>query len=295
VVARSGRWRRKANAALSLVVVFVLLALLAIAVGYLGGNYLLGSIGGGRRQQEAGEEPGGASPGSPGSTDPPPVTEGTGVGSVDLNFPSLEFYKVQAGAFNEREKASSLVQELHALDLPACAWEGEDYHRVLVGLTGGEESARELADKVEAAGFQDCFSASLAFPARAHEVAVHSEDMASLLSEAVAGVSDLVAAEASYWGGGYTVRTDDLEAVFSVADKLSEVHDRISSMSPEDEDAGVHLILLRFMSDVVMSHIETLEALGSGAVPAQEPMSSFVKLVVSLQELSDELAPYAAP
>lgn len=123
------------------VMVFGALAVITVAAGYFGGQYLLRGV--------IGQEP------DP-YTDDGPDKDVTSMEMVELTGQTMEFYRVQVGAFSDQENALAKQQALQEQGIPAAALpvEGEGLTRVVVGVTDSREAGEELAAHLESEGLK---------------------------------------------------------------------------------------------------------------------------------------------
>ena len=108
---------------------FLLLAVVAVSVGYLYGNYLFQGLfaqeAAGQPEDDTDESVGDADPGDTGDTqdedtagngDEPPPDEGE---TTTIQLEELRLFVLQVGAFSQLENALQLKQEMEESDLPA--------------------------------------------------------------------------------------------------------------------------------------------------------------------------------
>ncbi|MEW6724771.1 MAG: SPOR domain-containing protein [Bacillota bacterium] len=138
--------------------IFLLVAVLAVATGGGLGGYLMKSLLGDREPPVGGVP--GQNPATGGQTTPPtsgnPGTPGTTTpeSRQEISLASLTVHTVQVGRFNSLDNASSLVAKLRGRGYPA-EMVGSVPYRVVVGAFTDTETARQLAAKLKADGDAD--------------------------------------------------------------------------------------------------------------------------------------------
>ncbi|MFO7941050.1 MAG: SPOR domain-containing protein [Bacillota bacterium] len=179
------RQSKRSRSIWPVVLILLLLAALSVGAGYLGGRYLLRGFGGYGTEEapaedeveedpaaepEAGEEAADepededASEETESEDDPDEEPE-AGEEAADeesdedlsdyiLRGSPLEFYRIQAGAFENEENARALIEQIVELDLTGVTVADGDVVRVVVDLTHDEQSAREIETLLTEAGLE---------------------------------------------------------------------------------------------------------------------------------------------
>ncbi len=176
------RQSKRSRSIWPVVLILLLLAAVSVGAGYLGGRYLLRGFGGYGTEEtpsedeveedpaeepeageEAAEEPEGedASEETESEEDPEERGEAADEEESDEDLSDyivqgspLEFYRIQAGAFENEENARALIEQIVELDLTGVTVADGDVVRVVVDLTHDEQSAREIETLLTEAGLE---------------------------------------------------------------------------------------------------------------------------------------------
>jgi len=135
--------RRKGSGSLSSYVPFLLFVVclggLAILSGYYLGKYIVSSLSTLR---------------VPSAKDKPAVQEASRPAPVvTLGAKGMALHRVQAGLFNVKSNAESMVAQLRNAGIPALMT-GEAPHRVIVAVLPSAEAAKKVAQSVKTKGFE---------------------------------------------------------------------------------------------------------------------------------------------
>ncbi len=310
---RSGRKGEPRGVRVGLPALFLVLAVLGLAVGAAFGTYIIrslinattpspssppggGTIPGGTTpggttpggSTPGGSTPGGSTPGgtTPGGTTPGSTTPGGGTASVRVQVEARSLFAVQIGAFSERAQALLSVRQASDKGLPGHAWEpisGQDkLYRVRTGVASSRPAADAFASAAKAAGWSEAFVATVQLPAFDQTVQALSATYLNAFRDAVTSLDTLLAAELAAWDafarGGLSPQSlsAHTSAVNSAATKVRQA---LAGVTPPADLRARHEVLQGLVNMADASVIELVDAAAGAQGKYPRAMSEFMGFV----------------
>jgi len=232
------RSRGRGNRSLwPLIAVFVVLAAITVAAGYMGGQYLIrGVLGGGPETPPVSQEP---------------QTEAGDTETVQLTGEKITLHRVQVGAFSEQANAISTVQKMQQAGYPAVALPAEEQtvNRVVVGVTESRELGKDLVQQLRADGVESLV-AEWEVPSFTAEVQGPPDAMLSL-QNLLAASEELISAKAR---GGTVLRPLDGEDASEVAVLVSDIRQEWEMTNDYSDQLPAEIV--QFISEYLVPHLD---------------------------------------
>lgn len=302
---RSGRKSEPRGIRAGLPVLFVVLALLGLAVGATFGTYIIRSlidattpspgappsgIPGGTTP--GGSIPGGTTPGgtTPGGTTPGGTTPGgsTSPTSVQVQVQARSLFAAQVGAFSERTQAQTVAYAAGEKGLPAYVWDpisGQDrLYRVRVGVVPSRPAADVLLAAAKTAGYGEGFVTSVEIPSLDLTLQGSSATYLNAFRAAVTNLAGLLDAELAAWDafarGGLSPQTLNAHTT-AVNAAATKVRQALAGVTPPADLKARHEVLQGLINMADASALELVEAAGGAQGKYPRAMSEFMGFVAA--------------
>ncbi len=268
---RMGRTR-----AISQTLVFVIIALAFVGSGYLIGKYFLASL----LHRSPGGQP-------VSGDDPSKITTATG----QVQTSSLTLYRVQIGAFANKDNADKLVDEALKKGVGAAVMSPDPLYKVYCGIAGSKDAADRISSTVQPklgasekpyVGTMQVSSYSFSFTGNSS----HVESLKKAFDKADKAVASLL----SYLDS--TVLGQDSQVDLSAMETdLGAVKSDLAKITPETGLARVHSSAVAVTEELYKAVRTAQEIAGGNGTKAASAIKQFVTCMdLYVRELSS-LAP----
>ncbi len=258
------------------------MAILAVLVGYVLGQVLLNAVLG--RAEE--EVPAQAPSGEPAQTPATPSTPTTA--RVDVMLPSFALYRVQLGAFSNRDNAQNLAADAQARGFPAYVTPGPLY-RVVVGYFSSKAASEPLVSRLEKQGYEVYVGAT---ELASGVISLQGDkEYLQALKSVVEGLSAFVRDQAAWWDAYWSHGSGLTEGARKLVEDARGINQEILSVTASAGWTGTQEELASLAQLAVQVAVE-IEALAAQRSTQHLVMggSAFVELVEKLNAFCMSLA-----
>lgn len=263
---------RGVSSRLSALFVFVLLAVALVGAGYLLGRFVLSSIlsrpPGAPVSSVPGKDKGGSAPETMTAT---------------ISLDAFTVYRIQVGAFSNKDNATKLAQACFAKGVPAYVMAPDPLHKVYCGVLASRQAAEKMAQDVMAkisgtvipAG-DKLYIGALDVPAI--QVSVSGDKQyVSALDGAVKKAGPAIQALLGFWDS-YYLKTAPVD-VKSAARDLASALQALKAVQPPENLRSTHSACVAALESLSKALAGAEAVHGGDASKGPEAMTEFMKVV----------------
>lgn len=266
------RSRLRQSSRISSKLVFVIVALAFVGSGYLIGRYFLASL----LQRSSRGTPVNTNTGTSTNTTPGTLTAG------QIQTRPLTVYRVQIGAFSNRENAERLASQASEKGIGAFVMNPDQMYRVFCAVTSSKDAADKAAASAQAklAGSvipkdEKLYVGTMSIPSFLINLNGKKQDIEKL-QNALSGAEQALQSVLTFWDSLYLGQQNPVNFA-SVESAIASAKSSLSQMTPEAGLKSAHASVLKVLDEVESAVKAAKTAAGGDSAKTSEASKAFMK------------------